>query len=203
MCCITAGNDMAKGRASSLTEAGLATRRSMMARRVGSASAWNTVSRPDWLGTQLSVRRDDPKVKDKPNYSDHSHMSFARREDLPSAGDQVFAAGRGRPRALGRVLAAGRGRPNADVAVAVQASRRLTPPQAASGRLSRFQPSGRLSQWSVVNPIPGLEQSVHSRGRRAAAASTERSGMRVRPPWPTDWLRGWSVPPPLIAGRQR
>jgi len=202
MGCRTAGNDMAKGRASSLTEAGLATRRSMMARRVGSASALNTVSRPDWLGTQLSVRRDGPKVKDKINYSTTATSPSPRREDhaerwRPGVCGRARATKGPRPSVSGRLFG---DRARATELRCCRCCSGLTPPQAAS---AAFSPSGRLSQWWVVNPIPGLEQSVHSRGRRAAAASTERSGMRARPPWPTDWLRGWSVPPPLIAGRQR
>jgi hypothetical protein len=43
-CCITAGSDMASGRLSSLTDAGLAASRSTIARRVGSARAWNARS---------------------------------------------------------------------------------------------------------------------------------------------------------------
>jgi len=68
-CCITAGSDMAKGRASSLTEAGLRISRSTIFRRVGSASDWNTwSSRRDWLGTHLSICLAPPIVKHHVNY---------------------------------------------------------------------------------------------------------------------------------------
>ena len=55
-CCITAGSDMASGHASSLTDAGPRDSRSIMARRVGSASAWNIASSgADWLSTSFSI----------------------------------------------------------------------------------------------------------------------------------------------------
>src|SRR5215208_2935920 len=44
MCCTTAGSDIGRGRASSLTEAGPRLKRSTMTRRLGSASAWKTRS---------------------------------------------------------------------------------------------------------------------------------------------------------------
>ena len=46
-CCITAGSDISSGRLSSLTDAGPCVSRSTIARRVGSASAWNARSRGD------------------------------------------------------------------------------------------------------------------------------------------------------------
>lgn len=42
---MTAGNDIANGAANRCTGAGPSIKRSMMVRRVGSASAWNTRSR--------------------------------------------------------------------------------------------------------------------------------------------------------------
>jgi hypothetical protein len=53
-CWSTAGKDIASGAASSLTEAGARQRRSTIARRVGSASAWNNPSsRAAAIGSQV------------------------------------------------------------------------------------------------------------------------------------------------------
>jgi hypothetical protein len=176
MCCITAGNDIAKGRASSLTEAGLATRRSMMARRVGSASAWNTVSRPDWLGTRLSVCLNGPKVKGRLNYSDHRHMSVSGERTMPGAGDQMFAAGRGPPRARGRLFA-GRGAGDRALVLPLPIRRQAAVAvfrfQAASanGRSrTRFLGWGGLyfpgESWQWQLRLRGLEGELGRRGRR-------------------------------------
>jgi hypothetical protein len=58
-CCITAGNDMTRGWARAVTEAGPRLNRSTITRRAGSASAWNRRSSgADWLSTRLSITID-------------------------------------------------------------------------------------------------------------------------------------------------
>src|SRR3954454_15525924 len=83
-CCITAGRDIASGSASALTDGGLRTSRSTIARRVGSASAWKTrptPSNPDWLGTYLTIVGGFEKVKYLLNYSRDAavHQAVAQR----------------------------------------------------------------------------------------------------------------------------
>lgn len=66
---MTAGKDMENGLASSLTDAGCSISRSTSLRRVGSASAWNTSSRPDGrLSIWLTVPGLDQIVKQLTNY---------------------------------------------------------------------------------------------------------------------------------------
>lgn len=63
-CWSTAARDISSGPASSLTEAGPRLSRSIMLRRLGSASAWNTRSSvAPWLTTHLSIALVSARVK--------------------------------------------------------------------------------------------------------------------------------------------
>ena len=90
-CWVNDGRAMAKGRARSLVDAGPRPRRSTTARRVGSASAWKTVSRSAsrCLGMCLSVVGVGGRVNPSPGREADRRRRLTRRRAVWQAGRRM------------------------------------------------------------------------------------------------------------------